>query len=182
MRHEALPQTMTVEQLGDWINTNRIDTLNHTEKIQLTPTEIAELEKSSSLASRAIIKLQDIKKQFDRFLKKGTPFNQERQDHEPVNITITPTKGLEALESNREFAERQLALGYREDITAIFFIPWPEYSKVLAFDVEGHEWSTYSRKMTSDEAKQHGRPILEASREFNKQAKLSAGEREELGI
>lgn len=165
MRHELCPSTMTVQNLADWIRSNKADVFNHTEKVPLTEDEIAEYEKSSSLASRAIDRLKDTLKYITETMKNGTPFDTNVMDHRPVTVTIPPTKGLKALEAGRKFADRQLENGYKDDITTLYLMPWPEFRKMVAIDIEGNEWSKYSRDMSEDEYRQHGRPVLEATAE-----------------
>ena len=169
MRHESLPMTMTPEQLADYIRSNRIETKNHIEKIMLTEEEKRDLAVKSSLASRQIVKLENLKKDFTKLITKGTPWNNslgDGGDNIPVPITIPPTKGLDALKSNRLFHDEQIEKGYREDVTAVYLLPWPEYEKIVAVDIEGNEWSKYSRPMTKSEIAQHGKPILSASTEI----------------
>ncbi len=168
-RHESLPMAMTPEQLADYIRTNRIETKNHVEKILLTEEEKRDLAVKSSLASRAILRLETLAKEVSKLIKKGTPWNTDlgtNGDHVPVPITIPPTAGIDVLKANRQYADDQIEKGYREDITPIYFVPWPEYEKIVAVDIEGNEWSNYSRKMTTQEVKQHGKPILSASTEL----------------
>lgn len=166
MRHHSLPATMTKEQLADYIKTNRVDTVNHVEKIQLTDPEKQKLAMESSLASRAIKRLEDLLKEFSTFVKKGTPWDTnvgEDGDHRPITLTIPPSKGIEKLKANREFADNQIEKGYREEITPVYFIPYPEYERMIAVDIEGNEWTVYSRAMSKDEVRQHGKPVLQAS-------------------
>jgi hypothetical protein len=169
MRHHSLPQTMTPEQLADYIQSNRIETKNHVEKFPLTEEEKRDLAVKSSLASRAILRLENLLKEVSKLIKKGTPWNTDLGtdgDHVPVPITIPPTAGIDVLKSNRQYADDQIEKGYREDVTPIYFVPWPEYEKILAVCIEGKEWSQYSRDMTPQEVKQHGKPILSASTEL----------------
>lgn len=169
MRHHSLPMTMTPEQLADYIRSNRVDTVNHVEKINLTDGEKAKLAMESSLASRAIVRLENLLKEFSTIIKKGTPWDMnvgEDGDHRPITFTIPPSKGLEKLKANRLFADDQIEKGYREEITPIYFIPYPEYEKMVAVDIEGNEWSNYSRQMSKDEVRQHGKPILSAGQQF----------------
>lgn len=163
MAHPALPQTMTKEALGDWIHTNRVDTKNHVQQIPLTEEEIINLQRESSLASRAIDKLEDLEKQFREIIKKGTHFDTVTGQHKPMTFTIPPTKGSDTLKKNRKFADDQLEKGYREEITTLYMIPWPEQEKLVAVDIEGSEWRTYSRDMSEDEIRQYGKPILKVS-------------------
>jgi hypothetical protein len=162
MRHESLPMTMTPEQLADYIRSNRIATKNHIEKIYLTEEEKRDLAVKSSLASRAILRLENLSK----LIKKGTPWDTnlgKDGDHQPVDITIPPTAGIDVLKSNRQYADDQIEKGFREEVTAIYFLPWPEYEKIVAVCIEGKEWSTYSRDMNAQEKRQHGKPILSAA-------------------
>lgn len=165
MRHEICPATMTNEQLADWIQTNKTEIKNHIEKFPLTPEEINEFQKSSSLASRAIDKLKDTLKYFQEYIKNGTPYDSATENFRPVTVTIPPSQGVKVLEANRKFADRQLESGYREEITPVYMLPWPEKKRMVALDIVGEEWSKYSRQMTDDEVRQHGRPILEATQE-----------------
>ncbi len=166
-RHEICPSTMTVGNLADWIRSNKVDVINHVEKFPLTPEEINDLQKSSSLASRAIDKLKDTLKYIGELIKNGTPWDPATENNRPVSVTIPPTQGVKVLEANRKFADRQLESGYREDITPIYFLPWPEFKKMVGLDIQGEEWSKYTRKMTDDELMQHGRPILSAAQQFH---------------
>lgn len=166
MRHECTPQTMTPENLADWIKSNKVEVTNHIEKIPLSDEEINEFQRSSSLASRQIDKLKDTLKYFKALIDKGTPWNFAISDHVPISVTIPPTKGIKVLEANRKNADDQIEKGYREEVTSIYLIPWPEYKKMVAVDIEGEEWSKYSREMTLDEVRQHGKPILSASTEI----------------
>jgi hypothetical protein len=179
MRHYSLPMTMTVEQLADYILTNRKDTQNHVEKIPLTPEEIQQLEHDSSVASRAILVLKQTKADFEYFLKKGTHFDNATGQYKPQNVTIPPTKGTEKLEANRDHAEKQILHGYREDVTALYLLPHPEAERMIMVDIEGNEWPDYSRPMSSDEVKQYGKPLLRA---VKGQMKMSDDELGELNL
>jgi hypothetical protein len=165
-RHEACPSTMTVESLADWIKSNKVDVINHSEKFPLTEEEIHALQKDSTLASMAIDKLKDTLKYFTELIKKGTPWDSATENHRPVSVTVPPTKGVDTLEKNRKFACKQLEDGYKEEITSIYLVPWPDMEKMVAMDITGEEWSKYSRGMSKDEVMQHGRPILSAAQEL----------------
>jgi hypothetical protein len=166
MRHEICPSTMTVQNLADWIRSNKVEVLNHTEKVDLTPEEEIQLQKESSLASRAIDKLDETLQYVKELIKNGTPWNSAINDHSPISVTIPPTKGTAILEKNRKHADNQLELGYKEEITALYLIPWPEFEKMVAMDIEGKEWTKYSRGMSPDEVQQHRRPVLSAAQKF----------------
>jgi hypothetical protein len=165
-RHEICPSTMTVQNLADWIRSNKVEVLNHTEKVDLTPEEEIQLQKESSLASRAIDKLDETLQYVKDLIKNGTPWNSGINDHSPISVTIPPTKGTAILEKNRKHADNQLELGYKEEITALYLIPWPEFEKMVAMDIEGKEWTKYSRGMSPDEVQQHRRPVLSAAQKF----------------
>lgn len=162
MRHYSLPATLSAERLADWIRDNKVDTFNHVEEVPLTEEEIQEFEHESSLASRAIDKLKFLKSLFDETLKKGTPFNVEKMDHEPVSYTIPPTKGIESLSKNREFADKSIEKGFKEEITNLFLIPHPEEGRMVMVDITGVEYEQYSRDMSNDEINQH-KPLLKKS-------------------
>jgi len=159
MLHECLPQTYTKERLAEWITSNKVDTATHSEDFPLTEDEIKEFEHASSIASRAIDRLKAIEKYFKETLKKGTPFNFDKGDHDPVTVTIPPTKGLDVLNANREFADKSIERGVRTETTIIYLIPHPEESKIVGVDIEGNEWPKFSRYMTNDEINQH-KPLL----------------------
>lgn len=166
-RHECTPSTMTISNLADWIRSNKVDVINHTEKIKLTEEEETELQKQSSLASRAIDKLKGTLDYIKELINNGTPWDSATNNHRPVSVTIPPTQGVKILEKNRKFADDQLEKGYKEEITPIYMIPWPEHEKMVAMDIMGEEWSKYSRAMSPDEVSQHGKPILRASRNMD---------------
>lgn len=166
MRHESLPISMTPEQLADYIQSNKIKVENHVEKFPLTPEERSTLAMKSSNASRAIVRLEKLLKDVTTLIKKGTPWDWtigKDGDNAPYDFTIPPTAGIDVLKANRLFADEQIEKGYREEITPIYFLPWPEFEKIIGVDIEGVEWSNYSRAMTASEIKQHGKPILSAS-------------------
>lgn len=169
-RHECLPSTKTVEALAEWIDTQKVDMMLHTDKVDLTAEEIADFEHQSSLASRAMDVLLETKKTFEVFLKKGTPYDKGTDMHKPQNVTIPPTKGLDALKANREFADKQLRNGYKEVQTKLYLIPWPEKSRMVMVDIVGQEWPDYSRDMTLDEVNQYA-PLLRNSESKRKEDK-----------
>lgn len=159
-RHKSLPQSMTPERLGEWIDLNKVDIKHHVEKVQYTPEEIQEFEHKSSVASRAIDKLDAVLEYVKGLIKKGTPYDINKDAHTPVNVTVPPTQGTDTLKANREFADQQIDRGYKEEITKLYMICEPETLRMLAVDIEGKEWPEYSRDMTKDEVKQYGKPVL----------------------
>lgn len=166
MRHESLPIAMTPEQLADYIQSNKIKVENHVEKFLLTEEERSTLAMRSSNASRAIVKLENLLKDVRTIIMKGTPWDWsigKNGDNAPYDVTVPPTAGIETLKKNRLFVDDQLEKGFREEVTPIYFLPWPEYEKIIGVDITGEEWSNYTRQMTTSEIKQHGKPILKAS-------------------
>ena len=153
-KHRSVPQTMTPEMLAQWIKDNAKETVEHVEKVELDEETVHDLEKKSSLASRAIDRLEDIKKTFMDVLKDGTPDRDM-----PYDVTIPPTAGLKILKANRAFADKQLEQGFREDNTTVYMIPYPEDSLMVGVDIEGYEWPQYTRQMTIEEINQN-KPML----------------------
>ncbi len=152
MIHPSIPQTLTPENLATWIEKNHDRKFQHIEKTELTEDVIRDLEHKSSLASRAIDRLNEVKDSFMETLKNGTP-DQEK----PEDITIPPTKGLKALTANREWADKQLEQGFSEEIIDIYMVPDPENSRMLALDIEGKEWEEFSVDMTEEDHKKYGK-------------------------
>lgn len=151
MRHPSLPSTLTAEQLGAWIDENKIEEpFDHILKEELTPEEISEHEHKVALASRQLMNLEELKKEFMDTLKNGTPVNLD-MEYQPVDITIPPTKGVKALKANVEFHSEILEKGYNEQITKVYKVPYPEAKMIIAVDIEGNEFEDYSRRMTPEE-------------------------------
>jgi hypothetical protein len=163
MRHNSLPTTLTVEQLGAWIGQNKIGMDSIVEKVDFTEDEIAEFEHKSSKASREIDRLEYVQKKFTNFLKKGTEAIVDEDKgvvgYEDQEITIPGTVGLDTLKENRRFADSQIEAGHRTLVTELYFIPWPEKRLVVAVDIEGNEYPDHSREMTEPEA-QNIKPLL----------------------
>ena len=158
MRHQSIPQSLTPEDLAQWIMDNSDRNFTHTVKTDLTEEVVQELEHKSSLASRAIDRLEEIKKEFMDTLKDGTP-----DPKEPADVTIPPTAGLKVLKANREWADKQLEQGYSEENIEIYMVPDPENGMMVAVDIEGKEedeWSHYTVEMTEDEERKYGKPML----------------------
>ena len=167
--HPALPATFTKENLAAWITANAASKFDVTEKVELTKSEIAELEKKSALASVQIDRLKDVRKLFEKHLKKGTPVDPETaMDDEPkkmpIDVTIPPTAGLEILEANREWASRQLMDGFRSEVTTFYFIPYPEDNEMVCVDIEGVEQKDKSRMMNQEEREKWDKPLLKAAK------------------
>ena len=151
--HIALPQTMTVENLAAWIETNNIEKKMHEERFDLTETEIAAYEHDSSVASRAIDKLQSQLEHFKGLLKDGIT--------ESASVLIEPTVGLKILQANREFADQQIELGYRTENTELYGIPYGETKKILFFDIEGQHFEQYDYKMNPFQVEKYSKPLFE---------------------
>lgn len=167
MRHLALPESLTVETLAQWITENSADTINHEEKVDLNPETIMELEHKSSMASRRIDELKEVEKTFKLFLKLGTPTHPDQLNDKgeplrvPQDVKIPPTAGLDVLNANRQWADTQLRDGFTKDITKIYMIPWPENRTMVGVDIEGIERDQYTREMTDDESKKYGELFAE---------------------
>lgn len=162
MRHAALPQTLTIENLAVWIKENNIETKVHEEKFLLTEQEIAAFEHDSSVASREIDKLTKVKDKFMEYLKKGTPcLDPDNGVFEEIPITIPGTKGIDILKANREYADAQIELGYRTENTQLYGIPYPENRKILFFDIEGNHWEQYNYGMNPIQIQKYGQPLFE---------------------
>lgn len=147
MRHEALPQTLTVEQLAQWLYENKIDSRTHTEEIPYSEEEIREFEHKSSVASRSLDSLQELKDMVNGYLKEGI--------EEPQTITIPPRKGEKVLKANRKFADDQIINGGFKKEIDLYGIPHNESEQILFFDSEGAVWDGYSRDMTAEEKEQY---------------------------
>lgn len=152
MRHASIPQSLTPENLATWILDNKDSTFQHIEKTELTEETVRDYEHKSSLASRAIDRLNEVKNNFMEILKNGTPDLEK-----PVDVTIPPTKGLKVLTANREFADKQLEQGFSEEIIDIYMLPDPENGRMVAMDIEGKEYENYSTDMSEDEHKKFGK-------------------------
>jgi len=161
-KHLCLPQTMTTGNLAEWIKANATEVIEHVEKTELDEDQVHELEKKSSLASRAIDRLEIIKKEFMEVLTEGTP-----DEEEPVDITINPTKGFKILKANRAFADKQLEQGFTELAVPLYMIPYPEESEMVAVDIEGNHWPEFTKEMTSDQINQH-KPMLKREKKEKK--------------
>lgn len=190
MRHLALPETLTVEALAQWITDNAAETINHEEKVDLTPETIAELEHKSSMASRRIDELKEVEKTFKMYLKLGTPTHAEQLNEKgepvrlPQDVTIPPTAGLDVLNANRQWADTQLRDGYKKDVTKIYLIPFPENRTMVGVDIEGNERETYTREMTDEESKKYGELFAPAKElEVKKEKKKKkAGKEVEMSV
>lgn len=153
--HAALPQTLTVELLAAWITENAIDTKVDTKDHELTPAQIAEYEHQSSLASRELDKLKEVEKLFKEKIKDGTAPTPD-YDPEPFTLVIPATIGTDVLKKQRENADKVILDGKVSENTTIYFIPWPERKWIIAFDIQGKEWSQFNRRMTDEEVQAHG--------------------------
>jgi len=147
MRHEALPQSMTPEQLGEWLVENKIDTKIFREETPYTEEEIQEFEHKSSLASRSLDRLDDLEKGFKEMLKEGV--------EEPENVTIPPTKGRKILKANREWADMQIEQGHQITDITLYAIPYSEQQQVFFFDIEGNKWDDYDYEMTREQKEKY---------------------------
>lgn len=165
--HRCLPQTKTQEGLSKFITEQQKEVKTHVRKVPYTPEEVSDFEHKSSAASRAIDRLNAIKEQFMYRLKKGTDIDPNNPEQFlPFDITIPPSKGLDALKANREFADDAIERGYNEETTEIYMIPYPEEEMMVAVTIEGHEAPKYTRKMTSDENALYGKLFVKEGDEL----------------
>jgi hypothetical protein len=188
MAHSCCPQTKTPEALAKWIKENSIDTQTYEKKIELDEDTTHELEKASSLASRAIMRLDELKKEIMETLNDGTPMTvpaDSLSDPErlPKDITIPPTKGFKELRKNLEFANKQLETGHKIENIEVFMIPWPEESEVVGVTIDGEEFfddrdQSYTRQMTDDEVN-NIKPMLKKEKKEKKSKKDDFMEEEE---
>lgn len=151
--HLALPQkTMTKENLAKWLTENRIEEKTHEEKIDYTKEEIAAFEHDSSVASRAIDRLQDLLDSFKGLINDGNV--------DPKDFTVPETKGLKVLKANREYADGQIEKGYRVEPTQLYGVPCTSNGKVCFFDIEGEHWEQYDYKFNPFQEEKYGSPLF----------------------
>lgn len=153
--HRACPSTYTPERLAVWIKENQKSIRTHVDKIPLTPEEVSDLEHKSSLASRAIDRLEEVMDEFKAYIQGGTPYDGEK--YLPKDITIPPSKGMKELKANRAHSDSILVKGYNEEITEIYIVPFPDESTMVAMDITGCEWPDYTKAMTESEEELYGR-------------------------
>lgn len=166
MLHPILPSTFTKENLAAWLTENCVEKKIHVEEKDLTADDISEFEHKSSAASRAMDDLEDLKKQFNDTISKGT--------EDPVDFTIPPTKGLKTLEANRKYADKCIKDGVSKQDVELYGVPWPEENKIIFFDIEGKEYEGHERNMNPVEEEQFDQPILKAAKEGKKEKKKPA--------
>lgn len=153
--HRSCPQTLTKENLAKWITENQKQVISHIDKAPLSPEEVADYEHKSSMASRAIDRLDEVKENFMHYYKKGTDF--DGTNYIPKDVQIPGTKGVDALKKNREFADEILEKGYTETTTEVYLIPNPDDSQMVAITIEGYECPDYTRSMSEDEDALYGK-------------------------
>lgn len=165
MIHTSLPQTLTAENLGQWIMQNHIEKKIHEERIPLDDSQVADLEHRSSLASRAIDKLKAQLKEITEYFKEGTL--------EAIPFTIYPTKGITTITANREFADGCLEKGYTEEKITLYGILYPEKELVIYVDITGVEYPAYQEVMSAEQKVMHNSLFKEESlqEEVSKQQK-----------
>lgn len=97
MRHAALPQKKTIEELALWLTENAVDKRTHTQNIDLTDKDRHEHEVKITLATAAIYDLQALEKTFKRTIRKGTNSildNDFQPQFQPETFTIPPQRVL----------------------------------------------------------------------------------------
>lgn len=147
MRHDALPQTMTPEQLGEWLVDNNIDKKYHEDDAPYTEEEIVAFEHDSSVASRNLDRLNDLEAEIKELLNNG--------NEEPVDKTIPPTKGRKILKKNREWADTQIEQGSKMEEVVLYGIPFSKTGLILYFDIEGNVWDSYELEMTPEQKEKY---------------------------
>jgi len=160
--HLCCPQTLTPENLGQWIEQNSKHSFEHNEKIPLTDLDIQEFEHKSSAASRALDRLKLVEDNFKHYMKRGTPV--EVGIVQPIDITIPPTAGTDVLKANREHADKILEQGYQVEITKLYTIPYPEESTMVVVTIEGQEWPMYTKPMGKDQKAMYGELFAEGGK------------------
>lgn len=176
MRHESLPNTLTTESLAQWITDNAKDEINHVDKVDLDPEKVREYEHKLANSTAAKLRLEELKKEFNECLKKGTGvsgFSEESGEpiHDPQNFIVPPTKGLDALNANIRFYSDLLERGFEENHTMIYIIPYPEKKRMVGVDIEGNEWEQYSKDMTPAEVSSFGNLFQEENESQNETKK-----------
>jgi hypothetical protein len=147
MRHDALPQNLTSEQLPGWLDDQQIDVKYYIEETPYDDDQIQELEHKSSVASRALDGLEELHNQFKSYLKDGC--------EEPISITIPPTKGQTILKANRKFADTEILRGYSETEIKLYGIPYAEKQSIMYFDAEGTLWDDHTVEMTPQQKEKY---------------------------
>ena len=158
--HPSLPQTMTIENLSQWITENSVDSFTDKRPKPLTDDDIAEYEHKSSVCSRELDKLKAVEKEFKDFMKEGTPEDQFGE-HQSITITIPATKGTKALNEERESADKIIMDGQIVESTQLYTIPYPEGKKMVVVDIQGKEYEHLTKDMTQDQLEKHGNLFVE---------------------
>lgn len=160
--HKALPQSYTPENLAIWIKENSIEPREHEEKIDYTEEEIQKFEHDSAKISIELAELDNVKKSFDTYLKKGTFCSDpELGKYDDQIIRIPGTKGVDILKANRDYASEQIKLGYKIDKTTLYGIPYSAERRIIFFDIEGNEWDQYSYKMNPHQVDKYSNPLFD---------------------
>lgn len=172
--HAALPQTMTPENLGQWISENRKDTIAAKGTTILSADERTEYEHISSSCSQKIDELDETAKTFTEYINNGT-YNPDVDEENGKNVQIPATVGKKKLTEERKRVDKILRDGHTVEKTTLYVIPWPERKKMVAFDIEGQEWDEYTRDMREDEINAH-RTLFEEAPVGEAVMEVSSGE------
>lgn len=164
--HLCCPQTLTKENLAQWITDNSKHDFEHREEIPLTEEEIQAFEHKSSASSRALDRLKAIEDDFKYHLVNGTPVLAGVS--QPYAVTIIPTKGTKELKANREHADKILEQGYQVEVTHLYTIPYPEESLMVVVTIEGQEWPMYTKPMGKDQKAMYGELFAEGGKRKKK--------------
>ncbi len=136
MRHELLPQSKTVEELAAWLTENALEKKTHVKEEDLTIEGRHEHEAKIANATAAIYELQALEKRFKTTIKKGT--DGLLGELQPETFTVPPTKGIDILESNRQFSNQILKDGVLKTNVELFGIPDDNREMIVFFDIEGN--------------------------------------------
>jgi len=166
-RHPALPQSMTIEQLAQWLTENAVEKNFDIKEIPLTEAEKIDHEHRIANATAAIYDLQALERAFKKRIKKGTnchPGEKPGDDvvYEPEAFTIPPTKGTDSLEENRKFSDAILKAGKTIVETQLYGIPYSDTQEIVFFDIEGNEFANKNRPMTAEQKKAYVTDLFSA--------------------
>ena len=146
MPSEHLPQTMTPENLANWIKENSLTELMHHDVHDYTEEEIEKFEHNATTYGISIKKLEQQKKDINNLIKKGTG---------KIDITLEETEGIDSLKKKRDALLDNVDRGFREDVTTLYQIPVPEEEQMMFFDIEGNLFEEHTKDMTSKEKEQY---------------------------
>ena len=146
MKHPALPETMTVEGLADYIKTRALEKYSEEQKVYYTPEEITDLERKISDKNREVLRLSSLQKTITDAIKKGS---------EDFEASIPETIGTDALKKGRDNLSQQVEKGYYTVERLVYGLIYDEDETLEFFDIEGNHIPERSRKLSAKEIDQH---------------------------